>query len=233
MRLARRQPSKADVSRAQRAGDYSFKKRFYQSDAVAADYDFHRWGSPERTRRNAKKWKTIQRALTVADGVGSVLDLPCGTGRFTGLLAQSGYRVVGSDISQEMMLVAMSRAGQQKDLYGFVRADAERLPHADGSFDCVMSIRFLFHIDPATRVRILREMGRVSRRWVILDYRHRYSLRYALWKVRRAFGLTREPLARVSRAQLQREFSEAGISIRKVIPVARIFSDKWIVVGET
>ena len=103
----------------------------------------------------------------------------------------------------------------------------------DASMDCVMSIRFMFHVDPESRVRILREMGRVSRRWVIVDYRHRYSLRYANRRLLRAIGLTRRPFERVSREQLEHEFRAAGLSIHKVIPVWRVFSDKWIVVGES
>jgi hypothetical protein len=45
-------------------------------------------------------------------------------------------------------------------------------------------------------------------------------------------GLTKTELSRVSRDQLEQEFREAGWTIREVIPVARFFSDKWIVVGE-
>ena len=54
-------------------------------------------------RRNARKWNAIQKALAMAEGVKTVVDLPCGTGRFTGHLARAGYQVVGSDISIEMM----------------------------------------------------------------------------------------------------------------------------------
>jgi ubiquinone/menaquinone biosynthesis C-methylase UbiE len=227
-----RRPGPADVSRADRAGSYGYKRRFYQSREVAADYDFHRFSSPRRARRNLRKWRTILRALAETEGVRSVLDLPCGTGRFTGPLAERGFTVVGCDISHEMMQAARTRAAGTEGLIGWVRADAERLPYADGSFDCVISIRFLFHVDPETRVRMLREMGRVSRRWLILDWRHKYSWHYALWRARRLLRLTRTPFPRVSRVQMEREYRAAGLRIRRVFPVARIFSDKWIVLGE-
>ena len=229
---ALRRPGAQDPSRARRGTSYTDKKSFYQSEEVAEDYDFHRWGSPERARRNLRKWRAILSALARAGSVGSILDLPCGTGRFTGRLAESGYEVVGSDISLEMMRVARSHIGPISGLYGYVRADAERLPFADGAFDCVMSIRFLFHVDPATRVRIVREMARVSRRWLVLDYRHKYSYRYAIWRLRWTLGLTRTPLARVSSADLRRELAEAGVHIVEIYPIARVFSDKWVVLGE-
>ena len=232
MQPAARRPKKDDPSRARRGEVYAYKKQFYQSDDVAADYDFHRWGTPERARRNLRKWRTILRALALTKDVRSILDVPCGTGRFTGQLAARGYGVVGSDISLEMMRVARSQIGPIDELRGYVRADAEALPFADGAFDCVMSIRFLFHIDPVTRVRIVGEMARVSRRWLILDYRHKYNYRYAMWKLRWTLGLTKTPLSRVSTAEMQRELQEAGVRVVEILPVTRVFSDKWIVVGE-
>jgi len=228
-----RKPGKKDPSRAARVADYSYKKRFYQSGTVADDYDFHRWGSPQRARRNRAKWKTILAALAQTEGVGTILDLPCGTGRFTDRLVECGYQVIGSDISLEMMQQANRRIGPMKGLLGFVRADAEHLPLPDSSVDCIMSIRFLFHVDPVTRVRMLKDMGRVSRRWLILDYRHKYSYRYAMYRLRRLVGLAKNPLVRVSRAQLQQEARDAGLKVRAVLPVARVFSDKWVVLCET
>ncbi len=239
VKTTQRKPSKHDPSRPQqgvggrveRLEDYTYKKRFYQSRDVAEDYDFHRWGSPERARRNLRKWRAIQAALARTDGVGRVLDLPCGTGRFTGQLAECGYDVVGADISLEMMQIARRKLGVVPGIHGFVRADAESLPLGDGSVDCVMSIRFLHHIDPDTRVRILREMARVSTGWLILDYRHKYSYRYAMWRLRRALGLTRKPLARVSRRQVEAEAARAGLEVDAIFPVARVFSDKWVVLA--
>ena len=167
-----KQPSRDDPSKPKQHG-YEYKKQFYQSSEVAADYDEHRFRTPKRMRRNARKWAAIQKALALADGVKTIVDLPCGTGRFTGHLARAGYEVVGSDISAEMMQQAAKlESVKHENIRGYVRADAEALPFRTKSADCLMSIRFLFHVDPDTRRRMLREFGRVSRRWVIADYRH-------------------------------------------------------------
>lgn len=226
-----RKPAKSDVSRPGRRGDYAFKKGFYQDQAVAQDYDFHRWGSGKRAKRNARKWRAIRAALELTEGVRTVLDIPCGTGRFTDSLAALGYEVIGSDISMEMMQVAQQKGDGSDGGLGFVQADAERLPLRTGSVDCIVCIRFMFHIDPPTRVRILREMRRVSREWIVIDYRHRYSLRYWLWGLRLKLGLVKEELPRVSRREMEQEFQEAGLQVMQIIPVARFFSDKWIVVA--
>ncbi len=226
-----KQPSRDDPSKPKEHG-YAYKKQFYQSSEVAADYDEHRFRTPKRMRRNARKWSAIQKALAMAEGMKTIVDLPCGTGRFTGHLASAGYQVVGSDISIEMMHQAAKLAVTRQHR-GYVRADAEALPFRTKSADCLMSIRFLFHVDPETRRRMLREFGRVSRRWVIADYRHKYSFRYGVWKLSRMLGLTRRPFERVSVKSMKSEFEDAGLRVVKIIAVRRWLSDKWVVLAES
>ena len=68
-------------------------------------------------------------------GIRTVLDLACGTGRLSWLLAERGYEVIGVDLSCDMLAVAASReaevkypplflnqALQELDLYGTVQA---------------------------------------------------------------------------------------------------------------
>jgi ubiquinone/menaquinone biosynthesis C-methylase UbiE len=230
-----KRPGKSDPSRPREDG-YDYKREFYRSSQVAEDYDFHRFSSPERQKRNARKWAAIRAALREATGVRTILDLPCGTGRFTGALAREGFEIIGSDISLEMLHKAASQEnqdGQQPSIRGYVQANAEALPLRNDALDCVVSIRFMMHVDPVTRVRMLREFARVSRRWVIVDYRHCYTFRYVLTHTLGRLGLGRTPLSRVSRKELDQEFAAAGFAIRKVIRVSTpLLSDKWIVLAE-
>src|SRR4051812_43806510 len=226
-------PSDDDPSKPKELG-YAYKKQFYQSPEVAADYDEHRFRTPRRMRRNARKWNAIQKALALTGGVKTVVDLPCGTGRFTGHLARAGYEVVGSDISLEMMQQASRLPSvQHANIRGYVRADAEALPFGTKSVDCLMTIRFLFHVDPQTRRRMLREFGRISRRWIIADYRHKYSMRYAVWKLGNILGFTKKPFERDSLKSMKSEFEDAGLRVVKIIPVRRGLSDKWVVLAES
>lgn len=228
-----KRPGKDDPSRPREDG-YEYKRDFYRSDSVADDYDFHRFSSPERQKRNVRKWAAIRKALAQTTGVRTILDLPCGTGRFTGALAREGFEVIGSDISHEMLKKAASIPdGKQKAIFGYLQANAEHLPLRADSLDCVVCIRFMMHVDAATRVRMLSEFRRVSRRWVIVDYRHKYTFRYVLTHTFGKLGLGRTPLDRVSRADLDQEFRDAGLSIRSVIRVsAPLLSDKWVVLAE-
>ncbi len=228
-----KRPGKSDPSRPREDG-YEYKRDFYRSNSVAEDYDFHRFSTPERQKRNARKWAAIRKALSLATGVRTILDLPCGTGRFTGALAREGFEVVGSDIALEMLRKASSIPdGRQRAIFGYVQANAEHLPLRDDSLDCVVCIRFMMHVDAATRVRMLREFRRVSRRWAIVDYRHKYTFRYVLTHTFGKLGLGRTPLDRVSSGQLEQEFRDAGFVVRSVIRVsAPLLSDKWVVLAE-
>ena len=232
-----KKPGKSDPSRPQE-GDYDYKREFYRSAQVAEDYDFHRFSSPERQKRNVRKWAAIKKALSHTTGVRTILDLPCGTGRFTGALAREGYEIVGSDISMEMLqkaasVTASKEGAQLPGVRGYLQANAEKLPLRDDSLDCVVSIRFMMHVDPATRVRMLREFRRVSRRWVIVDYRHKYTFRYVLTHTFGKLGLGRSPLSRVSTAELHEEFRHAGFRIVEVVRVSTpLLSDKWVVLAE-
>lgn len=236
---SQRSPDSADpevaegVSRAERAGDYDYKKRFYRDPDVAADYDRHRFEGSSRARRNRRKWAAIERALDRTRGVSRVLDLPCGTARFTGALADRGYRVVASDISAEMLSVARKSATESPGVIGYVQSDAEHLPFASRAFDCVVCIRFMLHVDRVARHAILREFARVSRRWVVVDYRHRHGSSHLWWRIRFALGWTKDPRPnRVSRIELEHELRAAGLSIVEVYAVERAFSDKWVVLAQ-
>src|ERR1044072_973278 len=137
-------PGKSDPSRPREEG-YDYKREFYRSAQVAEDYDFHRFSTPERQKRNARKWAAIRKALALTQGVRLILDLPCGTGRFTGAVARGGCEIVGGDIAMEMLqkapaAEAANTGGRQPGIRGYLQANAEKLPLRDASLDCVVCI---------------------------------------------------------------------------------------------
>ena len=80
-------------------------------------------------------WADCCDSLFHPRGIRTVLDLACGTGRLSWLLAERGYEVIGVDLSCDMLAVAASReaevkyrplflnqALQELDLYGTVQA---------------------------------------------------------------------------------------------------------------
>lgn len=76
-----------------------------------------------------------------------LLDVGCGTGVVTCALAErAGVTAVGVDPSAEMLQQAQRRAGER---CSFVRADAEQLPFAHGSFERVLMQGVIHLVDRA------------------------------------------------------------------------------------
>lgn len=215
---------------------YERAKTHYRSVEVAEGYDSWRYESARGRRRNRRDLAAVDKALAEAarrgSPIGTGLDLPCGTGRLVPLLRDRRITTVGADISLEMMRVARRKLGPPLPL---VQCNAEHLPHRDGAFDGVFAIRFLFHLDAGARPRILRELARVSRRWLVLDARHQYNLRSVAWRLAHRLGLRKEVPFRFSRARLSEELAVSGWKLVAIFPSRRyvgFFSDKWIALAE-
>ena len=132
-------------------------------DRVAGRYDLmndlmsfglHRW------------WKAF--AVSVArirPGEG-VLDVASGSGDLARAFAARGARVWMSDINGPMLVRGRDRLLDAGRLTPAVRCDAERLPFAGASFDCVsvgFGLRNMTHKDAALAemVRVLKPGGRL------------------------------------------------------------------------
>jgi len=93
-----------------------------------------------------------------------VLDLGCGTGVLTRLIAdrldpKSGGIAVGIDAAAKMIHVAQKR--RQNETCRFEVAAAEDLPYENLSFDAVVSSLFFHHVPLDLKEKSLREAWRV------------------------------------------------------------------------
>jgi SAM-dependent methyltransferase len=90
----------------------------------------------------------------------TVLDVACGEGYGTHLLAHHAQSVIGVDISQPALQHAQQRYTKCDNLQ-FVLADCGHLPFANACFDCVVSFETIEHID--AQEAFLGEIRRVLR----------------------------------------------------------------------
>ncbi|WP_336034799.1 class I SAM-dependent methyltransferase [Halobacterium yunchengense] len=150
-------------------------QEWYQASEVAEEYDEKRFSRGGRLIDRREKAAVLDALGPVEDK--RVLEIACGTGRFTVLLAERGADVTGLDISGPMLQEGREKAHRADvaDTLSFMRGDAARLPFPDDHFDAVFAMRF-FHLAD-TPVEFLTEMARVSRDQVFFDTFNRFSAR--------------------------------------------------------
>ena len=178
-------------------------------------YQQQRYRSLDQAWVNWCEQRILARLLThcrLANG--TVLDVPCGYGRFAPLYARFGITVVGADVNHAMVCLAMETQAQHSR-GPWLCANILELPFAKSTFDGVLCIRLLHHrYSDAERQRILSELARVSRRFVIISF-YRSTPLHALarhWRgTRGRLTMTTFPhlraLAQASGLQVQRVHS--------------------------
>ena len=122
-----------------------------------------------------REHRFIRWALGKDWGSRPLLDLGCGSGRFTLPLRGADHDVVGLDVSP----VALAAFRRQSPTAPLVRADAVRLPFGDASFDGVLAIQSLDYVELRA---FMRECSRVLRPGglLIFDALNRRSYKWHL-----------------------------------------------------
>ena len=120
-------------------------------DAEAASFDRHPY--PNKPQQ---AW--VRRLLALCPVHGTVLDAPCGTGRYFPLVAAAGLRVVGIDQSSSMLAEAQRR-GIAIDLQ---HVGLQELSFVD-RFDAVMTIDAMENVAPEDWPVVLANLHRALR----------------------------------------------------------------------
>ena len=174
-------------------------------------------------RREVRALQALLAALPAdADTTAPWLDVPAGAGRLTGLLPASASAV---QADRNLSMLKAAGPGHRR-----ICASAQLLPFADRSFAGVLCMRLLHHVPGAEeRIRILRELGRVSRGPVVLSFFHAVSLQH----LRRGLGRRRwgrRPSRRVAirLGMLVDELHAAGLAVVKTQPLRRFVSEQWL-----
>lgn len=213
-------------------------------------YEFSEKYNPEHARKYFEKhdsgfwrklstWREIsmaRKALALAGNPRSVLDLPCGTGRFWPMLAEEqGRRIFVGDNSQSMIDTGLQF--RPRDVTARIensfQCSAFETGLPDNFVECVFCIRLMHHIDKSVdRIRMLKEFSRISSRTVIVSlwvdgnfraYRHRINERRKL----RKRGENR-PIDRFlfNREEIEGDFAAAGLDIVGHVDFIKYW-DKW------
>ena len=112
-------------------------------EALAASYDALTYDIPYE--KILQFWETLLKRYRLRPE--TVLDLACGTGSLSVLLAEHGYRVIGVDLSEEMLAVAdekCSHLAENRPFFACQPMQRLRLPEQVDSVICALdSINYL------------------------------------------------------------------------------------------
>jgi 2-polyprenyl-3-methyl-5-hydroxy-6-metoxy-1,4-benzoquinol methylase len=135
--------------------------------SLATEYD--QWhtkvleSAPDHPDESSPWYKLVLEFLPPVEGK-RILEVACGRGGFSRLLASKGAIVCGADFSESAIGIAkekLLRDPALADRVTYVQADAQNLPFNEGSFDVVVSCETIEHVpDPRAAVR---EMYRVCK----------------------------------------------------------------------
>jgi SAM-dependent methyltransferase len=132
------------------------------------------WGDPARSwdawyRSDRPPWEidrpqpAVQRLLDEGAFRGSVLDVGCGTGENTMLLASRGLPVLGVDWAAAAVEMARAKAVERSLEVQFEVADALRLDVLGRSFDTILDSALFHTFSDEARVGYVSSLGSVTR----------------------------------------------------------------------
>ncbi len=135
-------------------------------------YDSKVAESYEKDRNVEEHWlreQSLMERFCSDHAIGSILDLPVGTGRFLQFY-NNADSIVGADISAEMLSVATTKAsGLSLPALSLEKGDVLQLHYADSSFDTVVCFRLLHLLPPELVIKAVRELARVTRTRLVLQ----------------------------------------------------------------
>jgi ubiquinone/menaquinone biosynthesis C-methylase UbiE len=199
------------------------------SDRLAREIEHHReiadqaeiiwnWDSPSGRRRAARRASIFVECCGLAPGQ-RALELGCGTGVFLERVAPSGAGIVGLDLSSDLLARARGRLGAAPNVV-LHRGNAESLPYADASFDCVYGSSVLHHLDLDRALhevlRVLRPGGRCAFTEPNI-VNPQVAVMFRLGLTKRYFGVSPDEMA-FSRFRALRSLRDAGFAEAEVRP---------------
>lgn len=141
-------------------------------------YDKTRFSKRRKMRRLDRFEKKFARDLLNLVGTDScVVDIPCGNGRFFDIFS-AARELIMIDYSTNM-LQALEEKYRKGNGIRLIQADISELPLPDNSVDLCFCMRLFHHMKTDTiRLGALKELSRISRKYVALSFYQKNCLRY-------------------------------------------------------
>lgn len=170
-----------------------------------------------------REFKLIRQHIERVGPSRIILDLPCGGSRLTPAFADSAALVIEADIAHGQVLFGRAESSVATPRV-WMTASAFHIPLRDGSVDGTVCVRLSHHLPTAAeRERLLTELLRVSRRFVIMTFFDHHSLKNVLRRLRRPFD-RKPPKMTMTTARVAELAHERGARLVAAPPLSRIGS---------
>lgn len=200
---------------------YEFSEK-YNREHAQRYYEKHNTGF----WRRLSTWREVgmaRQALKMAGNPKTVLDLPCGTGRFWEMLAEKkDRRIFAADNSQYMIEAGLENRPKAvtSRIEKTFQCSAFDTGLPDNFVECVFSIRLMHHIEKSEdRILMLKEFARISADtivvslWVDGNYKARKHLENIKKKeLKRGKNFPQDRFV-FRREDIERDFAQAGLEI--------------------
>jgi ubiquinone/menaquinone biosynthesis C-methylase UbiE len=145
-----------------------FERKYYENEAFWVE---------EALSDSLNTIRVKETAAFIPQDVTSLLDVGCGNGIFTNLVAaqRPNIKVVGFDRSEE----ALKYIKTDK-----LQGDITNIPAADNTFDCITCLEVIEHLPLPTYKKAMEEIARVTKKYAIIS---------VPYKEKQGFGMTQCP----------------------------------------
>ena len=189
----------------------------YQSDASALGYEQRSmYSGLVGQRRVAIEHSVINQLIAAISPGSTVLDCPCGNGRWLAALAKHAVKLRAIDVSEGMVRAAQKRSSDFSVPVDVRLGDAEHLDLVDDAVDYTFSYALMKHLPISFQAHVLAEFARVSAKGVICSFAVFKPVSHAWWRLRHppeSYPVTRDEIARMA--------SAAGLELKRLVKISQ------------
>lgn len=144
----------------------------------ANNYEYTRFNRRSRMKKLDRFEKDFaQQAFDFVGTDSSVVDVPCGNGRFFDILSNA-RQLTMIDYAETMLKATEERVGARENVQ-FMQADIASIDLPDNYADLCFCMRLFHHMKTdEVRFNALKELSRISKKYVALSFYNKYCVRY-------------------------------------------------------
>ena len=207
----------------------NLKNHIFEKEEVER-YERKRYRGLDQKFINWREKKIVEKILKIISVKNfSILDIPCGYGRFIEIFKKWCNQIICSDLSYSMVLRAKNRNPSCRNLY-FVSDLKRGIPLKPETVNCVFCFRFFHHLHKSEeRKKILKELTRISQKWIIISYYKVNKIHLIQRKIRKKLMRKKTEIKMISLGDLISEINQAGLEIVKIFPVLKGIHSQHII----